>query len=189
MPKLYDEDGKEVAGALSADEVAAQVEAARKKAEEDAAAKLADKDKNFEALRTQKEQAETKAEEEKKAREAKETEYSAKEQERIQAERTKTVEALAKGDTALAEKIQFHLKRLEGEIKTPEDFQKVLSDAYTLAAGQPVPDALSSVISSAGASNKGGNGANKLPISQEAMPVAEKLGVTADDLKKYGDKI
>lgn len=185
MPKLFDENGAEVE-AYTKEELEAKI-----KVEKDTAtAAQADKDKNFSKLREEKEAADKKlADAEKLSKEKdealanKDKEYEQKE---VQKERGKKVDALAEGNKELKDKIEFHLKRFKDEIKTPEDFEKLLNDAYVLASGNQIPDKLQDVISSGG--SKGGNGANnnKLPISPEAMSVASKLGLSEEDVKKYG---
>ena len=93
--------------------------------------------------------------------------------------------AISEGNKDLQDKIQHHIKRFESEIKTPEDFQRVLSDAYTLSAGQVMPDKLNSVISSAGASGGQGGGAPKVPLSNpEALNVAKKMGLSEEEIIK-----
>lgn len=176
MAELFDSEGNAVK-AFTPEEVEAQITA--KQAEFDA--KKADEDKNFTKLREEKEVAEALAvtrEEEKNAIIA----------DGVNKEREKSIDALAEGDKDLKEKIVLHVNRFKEEIKTPEDFQRVLGDAYTLAAGTRVPDKLNDVISSAGASHNGKSN-TKLPISPEALPVANKLGVTEEDLKTYGGQI
>ena len=166
MAELYDSDGNKVEG-FTPEELAAKLEEQRV-AE---AAKNADKDKNFEELRKQKEEAEQK--------------LTAKEQADKTKETNQAVDALAQNNKELADKIHHHLKRFEAEIKTPEDFQRVLNDAYVLSAGQQVPDALQDVVSSGGSKGgKGGGGSGKLPISQDAMNVAGKMGLTEDEIKE-----
>lgn len=172
MAELYDKEGEKVE-AFTKEELDAKL-----KEQQDAeAAKQADIDKNLVKLRQEKEQAE------KDTLAAKEA-LTVKEQEIVQKERDKLIDAISEGNKDLKDKIQHHVKRFESEIKTPEDFQRVLSDAYTLSAGQVIPDKLNSVISSAGASG-GKSDAPKTPLKDpEAMKVAEKMGLTADEIIK-----
>lgn len=164
MAELYDSDGNKVEG-YTPEEFAVKL-----KEQQDAeAAKYADKDKNFEALRKEKEAAEQK--------------LVAKEQEIVEKERNKAIDAVSKGDKDLKEKLQFHLKRFESELKTEEDFARVLNDAYVLSAGQQMPDTLQDVISSGGSKGHKG-GEKKLPVSPEAMNVAAKMGLTEEEIKK-----
>ena len=192
MPELFDADGNKVE-AFTKEELDTKL-----KEQQDAEiAKNVDKDKNFAKLREEKEasdklakdketEAETAKREKDEALAAKDKEFAEKE---LQKERAKVVEQLAEGKQEVKDKIEFHLKRLAGEIKTPEDFERVAKDAYILATGQQMPDKLNGVISSGGAQNKGGGGTAKLPISEEALPVANKLGVSQADLEKYKDQI
>ena len=165
MAKLYDEEGKEVEG-YTPDELAAKL----KEQEDIVLAKKADEDKNFAKLREEKEAAEKALADTKK--------------DIVDKEQNKAIDAITEGNKELKEKIQHHLKRFEAEIKTPEDFQRVLADAYVLSAGQQVPDKLQDVISSGGSKGNKGGGNNKLPISPEAMNVAAKLGLTEEEIKK-----
>lgn len=169
--KFFNEEGVEVEG-FSKEEMEAKL-----KEQQDAeVAKQADKQKNFDQLRQEKEEAE------KKATDA-QTALTTKEQEIVQKERDKLVDAISEGNKELKDKIQHHVKRFEAEIKTPEDFQRVLSDAYTLSAGQQMPDKLNNVISSAGASGGKNDGAPKVPLSNpEAMSVAKKMGLTEEEI-------
>lgn len=170
MAKLFNEDGSEVE-AFTPEELAAKL-----KEQEDAMnAKKADEEKNFSKLRQEKEEAEKK--------------LADKEQEITQKERDKSVQAISAGNKELAEKIHHHLKRFDHEIKTEEDFQRVLNDAYVLSAGHQIPDELQDAISSGGSkgNNKGG-GEKKLPISPEAMNVASKMGLTEEEIKEANNK-
>lgn len=191
----YDEDGKEVK-AVSAEEAAAQAKAAADAALASEATKAADKERNFAAQRKQAEEKEKTlvaekeaavAAAEKKATEATEA-LTKKDQEILEKGRTAMIDAMAEGKKELKEKIELHIKQRQAEIKTPEDFARVLNDAYVVSAGQVVPDKLTGVISSAGAAPGNDNNV-KLPISAEALPVAHKLGVTDEDLKKYGGQV
>ena len=184
MAELYDADGNKVEGYTQA-ELAAKL-----KEQQDAeATKQVEKDKNLVKLREQSEQAvkdkeaaEKLVKEKDEALAGKDKEYEQKE---IQKERDKKIEALADGDKELKDKITHHVNRFKDEMKTPEDFEKVLSDAYVLASGNQVPDKLQDVISSGGSKGgKGGKGSGKLPISPEAMNVASKMGLTEEDIKK-----
>ena len=171
MTDFYNEAGEKVEG-FSKEEMEAKL-----KEQQDAeAAKEADKQKNFEKLRQETEEAN------KKTKEA-EDKLIAKEQEIVQKERDKLVDAISEGNKELKDKIQHHVKRFEAEIKTPEDFQRILSDAYTLSAGQQMPDKLNSVISSAGASGGNAGGGHKVSFKNpEAMEVAKKMGLTEEEI-------
>ena len=176
MAKFYNEDGTEVEGFTKE-----ELDAKLKEQQEVQAKKNADKEVNVNKLREEKEAAEKLAKETREALDGKDKEFAEKEQKK---ERDTAVNKLAGNDVELKEKIQHHMDRFKDEIKTPEDFQRILSDSYVLATGNQVPDKLQEVISSAGSKGGKDGGGAKLPISADAMVVAQKMGMTEEEIIK-----
>jgi len=135
--------------------------------------KLASKDLNFGNLRHAKEESDKKVSELTK----KLDDYILSQTQNVYDD---TLGALAGEDQELKEKIEFHFKRF-GDIPTDKlEIQKRLRDAFTLAQNVSLPTPLDG-ISSSGAPIKNLNKSEVL--SSHLMPLAQKMGITNDDIK------
>lgn len=96
------------------------------------------------------------------------------------------LEKLSFGDVELKKKIEFHYKRLSDPASSKDEVMKKLNDAATLANPRRAVGVLNAkVISSAGA--------NRPQYSIETMSpelkgVANRLGITDEDIKKHATK-
>jgi len=95
------------------------------------------------------------------------------------------IEALAGEDEELVKKIEFHFERLGGDETTKEDVEKKVREAHLLATSSErlKPDPIN------GAFAKTSSGEvkpeDKEEMTKGVLDVAGKLGITAEDLKKY----
>lgn len=204
MP-LYDATGKEIPGAMTADEVSAKVteatdaakaeaETARQALETEAAAaktlldetnaKLAgmsDKDKNFSAVRKlADDQAKTIADLNSKIDSAVKgvlDTVTARTREAM-------IKSLADGDADLEAKIKVQYERLIKLEPTIDDatIAKVAADAYRLSTENVKPSVLNRVISSkpSGAIPRGDS-----TVAPELAEAGAAFGLTPEDIKKY----
>lgn len=145
-----------------------------------------DKDKNWDALRTSKEELEKKVG-------TLEGELSGIKGLISDATLSQSIDKLSGGDAELSKLIKFHYKRFaldSEELKDPkkaeEGFQKRLNDAYTLAIGGGANPLTGKVVSSSGGGAlkfKEGTQAEKL--SPGADEVGRKMGLDDEDMKKH----
>lgn len=193
----FDEEGKEVEGVLSPEEVEAQKtqaledykkdnpgdEAIKTQLQEtqDELAKELDKEKNFSRLREKAKAAGVELEERdekfSKLEEDTRNEIAQIRNEVLSSKRTDKINELS-DDIEERKLIKYHLDRLSKSDDDAEAFDKNLGDAYFLATKQEmqVPD----YISSAGA----GNTKNE-EVAQSEKELGDNLGITEEDRKKY----
>lgn len=93
---------------------------------------------------------------------------------------------LSGGDAELKKKIKTQYDRLSEEIKTPEDFWKVMTDAFTLATGA----APSNPLGSAAATGPGyvpppPGMKGKGKLSEDGKEVGGKMGITEEEMKQH----
>lgn len=87
-------------------------------------------------------------------------------------------------DKNLKEKFDHHFKRLVGDASSKDQIKNVAKEAYILAsANEQGTDAVASVVQRSGGNNVIKPGTKESARSQE---LAQGLGVTAEDKKKYG---
>ncbi len=158
-----------------------QLDEARAKLE-----KFENKDYNFEQLRGGKEAAESKV---KELEEKITNEIAGVKKVIFDDTYNKTLTTLSNGDDELKKKIEFHYNRLKDASDSREMIEKKLRDSYVLATGSSIPNELNKIISSSGAPLPINNNQGKASISKDVSNVAHKLGLTDDDLKKYGVSI
>lgn len=217
MP-YYDEQGQEVEGVLSPEEVEEKMlekETEMNKAIEEAQTSQEEEIKTLQAQMTEKEEELKKLQEKdanfgalRKKAEVKEEEI-AKMQKQIddlkgglvgQIEKINQVlsekqidEAAlktAEGDKELADKIKFHYKSFSGEPKDTQEAQQRMDNALILATGGKVANLGGSVISGAGGSTfQGGNVESQTKWTDEQKDMAQKLGITDADIAKYQGKM
>ena len=181
MTKLFDEEGNEIEGAMSPEEVTTL------KTELDTAKKelvgLSDKDLNFKNLREKVAGLETKLTDSQKAIDDANKKALEGMQAPLNEAKDVTMAKLSGGDEELKKKIQFHFDRINDQTLTVEQMNKKVRDAYLLATERGM-DLSGQVISSAGA------GMHipltpKKEMSAEVKGLASKLGLTDEDIKKY----
>lgn len=150
--------------------------------------KYEDKEYNFSELRKTKEKEEVARkilEEEKKALEAKIDEKINGVKEDIVKEKiSERVKNFSNGDEELEKKILYHYNRIKDEATNDKEINKKLVDAFILATKRDDNDVVSGTISSFGSPVITKRQKNE--IKPELKPVAEKLGITDEDIKKYG---
>lgn len=195
MP-LFDEAGKEVEGALTAEEVNAKLEEAGKEAtekvtnlESDLAKtkkdfeELSKKDINFEKTREQITTLE-KALEEAKAESGKKTE------EMKSAKISTAIKKYTGDDQELFDKVKKEFDGFEGEPETDEALTERVVKAFTLATGAaPKDEAAGDAFKSGGGNapivDNEGTDVGKLDDPAVAE-VGKKLGLKDEDMKKHG---
>ena len=155
--------------------------------------KAGEKDQNFDNLRKQKDDAETKL---KAATEGIDEKIgTAKEEIKkevlegvMQDHYADTLKSLAGDDEELKKKIEFNYNRLQDPGVTKPEVTKKLTDAYHLSTITETEDALTtSVISSGGVSRVKTTPDDK-SFSGEEKELGQKFGISEDDIKKYGNK-
>lgn len=153
----------------------------------EALAKAGDKDQNFKALREAKEEAE-------KNLATLRTEVDGKikgiENKAIQSALEKNVKVLAGGDAELEKKIRHHYDRIVDPATTDEEVAKKTRDAYLLATRfEPKISVLDNINNAGGYPTPGGaSGGAAKEFSPELKQLGGKLGLSEDDLKKFGKK-
>jgi Mg2+ and Co2+ transporter CorA len=181
MPKLFDEEGNEIEGAMSPEDVTTL------KTELDTAKKellgLNNKDINFTNLREKVTGLETKLTDSQKAIEDANKKAIEGMQAPLNEAKDTTIAKLSGGDEELKKKIQFHFDRINDQTLTVEQMNKKVRDAYLLATEKAM-DLSGQIISSAGA------GMHipltpKKEMSAELKGFGSKLGLTDEDIKKY----
>lgn len=208
---LYNEQGEEVEGSLSAEEVEAKLEEERTKMEEQNSKDLEEVQKQSDEALEEKEKELTAKEEELAKEMDKEKNFGAlrgktkEKDEKIDAlmeeikgiketlESTKSVVSEQKIDTAIEklsadkemkDKIKFYYNSFKDEPKDDKEFQKRIENANVLAGGSKPTNALTGdVISSAGGTVMEGSGTGK-KLGPEALEEAKKLGITDAELAK-----
>ena len=209
MAELYREDGTKIE-AYTEDEVNERIEEVKTQISEEASQKVeelqtsledtkakleqatkdliefsgTDKGKNVAALRKSKEELGKKVEE----LEGKITsEINTLKQVLDGKELDRNIQTLSEGDEELGKKIKYFYDQ---NIK-PEDTDEVkrskLGDAYKLASGGKKSNVLDSVIGSGGAGKGSGSGGSD-NFSPDLVALGNKLGLSADDFKKYGKR-
>ena len=102
-----------------------------------------------------------------------------------------SIKALSGGDPEVEKKIKYHMGRLSQSGDNPEQQQKNLEDAVTLATGRRMaPSAFNGILSAAG-----GDPSHKIndpeaggPLKPELVGLAKNLGLSDKDINKYGKK-
>lgn len=100
------------------------------------------------------------------------------------------IKKIAGDDKEMIEKVEFQFNRLGGNQAKPEEINKIVLDAYLLA--NPTSQAIDVLKQSTG----GGQGPGSTPanntkeggLSDDLVPLANKMGITNEDIKKYGGK-
>lgn len=211
MVELYDADGNLVEGALTEEEVNQKIEDAKKEAEEglskevealkeehtkkeeelqeqiketqEELEKVGKKDYNWQKLREKKDELESALK--------KEREETDKKIEEVKGEiRGNKVDGAIKKLTGeseeLFDKVKFYYKRFEGEPKDEEDFKSRISDAFLLATGGKESSPLTSERIGTGIGQPPGAKGTKGKLTEGGKEVAEKMGISDDELKKEG---
>jgi len=94
--------------------------------------------------------------------------------------------SLTNGDDELAKKAKHHFEKTLAAVvtKTPEEFAAKVQDAMLLARG-PQGGGTGGAFHSGGAGMRTSKPVGE-PLSAAAAEVAKKMGITAEDAKKYG---
>jgi len=96
------------------------------------------------------------------------------------------LDKISDGNKELKEKIKFHYDNFKGEPKNEEEMTERVKNAYILATGgQPAIKLTGEVISGAGGAPEANVNIPEGKINPEAVPLAHKMGVTDQDLKKH----
>ncbi len=87
-------------------------------------------------------------------------------------------------DTELQDKVKLHYDNFKGEPKDAKEVKERIENAYILATGSKPVSSLSSDVIGTG---KGGFPRTEIKgkISEDGASVAEKLGISKEDLKKH----
>lgn len=190
MATFYDKDGNEVT-AYSSEELKNLPEF-KKLEEELAAAKKASEDGNpgqKQRLKEQAQEAEKNLETFKKEMEEKLN--------KIQSNMTESVKGkflaqFSKGNKEVSDKIDLKFQNLmkTGEYQnTEEGISQAMADAATLVNGsRPSPSIMDNMAGAGSRGNGGGEAAKKVETENE-VAMRAPLGITAEDIKKYGDKV
>lgn len=200
MP-LYDAQGKEIAGAMTAEEANVKIQeaaASAKAAAEQQAAKLQteletaqkeaadlkgkmeglnDTDKNFVAIRTQLNDANEKV----KNLEGKITEVATR---GSTDSRDRMISTLAKGDAELEKKLKFNYEHLSLPETTEAERQAKIELAYKMSVDHVTPDGLKGIRSMVGGGAPPSSGTNQ-SVTPELVEAGKKFGISEDDLKKH----
>lgn len=211
MP-LYNEDGNEVEGALTPEEVQAQIDAkTEEKAEEikkqideiqeesntkiagleeqlkekeELLTKASDKDVNFKKLRESKEDLEKRLEEERK----KTSEEIAGIKSQLEGDKVvSAIKAIIGNDQEKVDKAKFHFDHLKPNEEDKEDFKNRIKRAVFLATGFEPKNLLNGdILSTGGGTPPGMTPGGRGKISEGAKEVGHKLGLSDDEMKKAG---
>jgi Skp family chaperone for outer membrane proteins len=185
MATFYDKDGNEIT-AFSQEELEAEKQAAiaaekaKVQADLDEAAKLKDKDHNFETLKSSLTQKEQEIETLKK---------TTKESEDLRVSEIKkdVLKAFAGEDAELMTKLDEEMKTFRGEPKTKDEMIALAQKAMAIVKPEVRLGAFDSFSTGGGrAPSAGGSGAGK-DVTPEVKVLGSKLGLSEDDLKKYGN--
>lgn len=195
MAKYYDADGNEVE-AFTAEELKTHpdfvklqkdVEDAQKKLDESGNASEGQKKR----LKEERDNA-VKAFEEYKSNT--DTRFNQLEEKLISGTKAKVMANFSKGNKELAEKLDVKYQSLmkTGEYQTDEEgISRAMADAYTLVNGSKPSPSIMNNITSAGDRGDGasGNQSGKVEFTENGKGMGKMLGITDEDIKKYGDKI
>lgn len=195
MAKLYDADGNEVE-AFTADELKTHPEMVKLQTALTEAEKKAKEAENGGMSEGQKNRLKREAEEAQNALNTFKTDMEKKMAEfqnsMFSGIKTKALSAFSKGDKDIGEKINLKYESLmkTGEYSNDEaGITKAMADAATLVSGsRPAPNLLNNITS---AGDRGENNPvnNKREASESEVALRKPLGITDEDIKKYGDKI
>ena len=199
---IQDADGNDIevysqeeADALAQEKAVA--EAARVEAEKNAEmatmqeelTKLKDKEMNFERVRSKAEGKEIEVNEEVKKQVADLTarieEMAAQPKNDVREEFVRT---RIGDDKEQAERFNYYYDRLGSEAKTKEEVLKAANEALVLASGGKYQPSDSGRIYSVGASQDYMNTGEQRERGEEFKTMADALGNTEEDIKKYGKK-
>lgn len=162
---------------------ALQAELAKK---EEALANAANKDLNITNLRKAKEAAEKKL-----------ADFSAELDNKITSAKKEVLEGVMKdhynetlsqlsgGDEELKKKIEFNFKRLGDVASTKQELTKKFQDAARLS-GVEERDAVNTSVFSSGGVGRLNIKTSEKKLTEDEKAVGAKLGLSAEDLKKYG---
>ncbi len=206
---LFDEEGKEVEGALTLEEAEARINEAKEQAKEEIQAELTplqeelkekeealaqataelekskDKGTNIKNLRDKADKVEvleTAVADLKAKSETLEKTLTEKETKAQEAEISKMIKEASAGDEKLAEKIKFHYNNFNKATETPENRAERIQNATILAGGgKPAGTGSSAIGSGGGRPAYSRTSENKL--SEEQKDVGRKLGLKDEDLK------
>ena len=199
MPQtIINDEGEEIEVSTPEEVEAAKVEAVEvltKQKDEELATLKAElekeqaKEKNFKNLREKKE----KGDEEKKTIEQKYEELQTQMNDNFSSisntlkekDIDLQIKNLSSGNHEVSEKIKFYYKQFQEPKENEEDTR--LTNAFSLATGSSQKDILGGVATTGKSAFPTGGTGNKL--SETAKAAAESLGITQEDIKKYGNKI
>lgn len=184
--EVYDADGNQVEGVLSPEEATAlqsQIEETKEKL-----TKLENKDFNFRRLEqmTEEEKDKLSAAELslKQQQEALEAEQKSFKESFVGDIKKDTLEKFVGEDEELLKKVEFHMARFP-ESKTAQsrsEIEGLVKDAMLLATGGRSSNPLNAAMNASGSAPAR---VQKEKLSDEAMNMASKFGLTAEDIEKY----
>lgn len=195
MAKFYDENGNEVE-AFTAEEIKShpdfvklQNDAAEAQKKLDEAGNASEGQKK--RLKEERDNAVKAFEEYKSNTDAR---FNQLEERLISGTKAKVMANFSKGNKELAEKLDVKFQSLmkTGEYKSDEEgISKAMADAYTLVNGSKPSPSIMNNITGAGdrGDGAGGNNGGKVEMTENGKNMGKMLGITEEDIKKYGDKI
>lgn len=198
MPQYFDKDGNEVE-AFTAEEVTAREKAAAEAAVKDnpqlktlqeqldATKKelegFKDKDLNFANLKQSKEETE------KKVKELQE-QITAVEQGSVKQMKSDVFDLLSDGDKDVREKLEKEYETFRGDPKTRDEIISQAKKALSIVKPTAVPGAFDAFNIGGGRPPvSGGDKGKEFVPSPELKQVANNLGISDEDFKKYGGQI
>jgi len=96
------------------------------------------------------------------------------------------LDKISDGSKELKDKIRFYYDNFKGEPKNEEEIAERIRNAYILATGGQAAVKLSGeIISGAGGAPQANVNIPEGKISSDLIPLAHKLGITDQDLKKH----
>lgn len=192
MATLFDADGNEIAGAMTAEEVKAiqdKAEAAEKEIGDikEKLSKLENKDMNFKKMRdmTQEELNKLSSKEVEliKRQEKMEEEQRSFVETQIRSYKDESLAVLAGDDEELHKKVLFHYDRIKDEAVSKQDIQRKMRDAYRLAKSDSnTSDPFATIHNYSGTAPKAGK---EEGIKGDLKDLASKFGLSDADIKKY----
>lgn len=193
--KLYDADGNEVE-AFTADELKTHPEMVKLQTALTDAEKKAKEAENGGMSEGQKNRLKREAEEAQQALNTFKTDMEKKMTEFqnsvFSGIKTKALNTFSKGDKDASEKINLKYESLmkTGEYTNDENgITKAMADAATLVNGsRPAPNLMNN-ITNAGDRGENNPAGKAKEASEGEMALRKPLGITEEDIKKYGDKI
>jgi len=195
MSKYLDADGNEVE-AFTADELKTHPEfvklqneftEAQKKLEDSSGAS----DEQKKRLREERDAAKKTLEEYKTSTDQKFTDL---ENRLFSGIKAKALNTFSKGNKEVADKLDLKYQSLmkTGEYTNDEDgINRAMTDAFTLVNGtKPTPSIMNNITGSGARGDGAPGGENtKVEFSENAKTMGKMMGITEDDIKKFGDKI